>query len=267
MHEPNCFIKVPSRPEDSENWKRVIVVLDGCALGEHIRHHDSIKNHKSPFESSYKTKGDQRVMKKMPEHRIDILHQCLLQLLESPLCMAGFLEIFLSTQCGTLIRVDPRFECPIYFDDFLAIVDDLLLTRRVKAKTEHGGKKRVPVNLLQIVKNPLDAHLPSSQMKSITIFNMSEAADEVKIDNIIQKLFENLPASPGGSTCNSQLHMSPLFVIGAFKTGTIDLCRWKKMNINYGACMQEVRIEKSELSAGRCCAMLAREFEVSLGLQ
>ena len=268
---------LPTRPEDLEKWRRVIVVLDGIHINGAKKLKTPQKKSLASFAKSAPTNASEtrpKLKTSADNERLDILHQCLLHLLESPLSLGGKLEIFLHTDCGTLIRVDSRYACPIFFDDFYATLQDLFLTRRVKAKHAQEifsvRQKRVPINLLKIVKNPISAHLPISQEKCIKIFNLSENARQHCMKSAIQSSLidnENMPLIENVSSGRAKgLSMSPLFVIGAFKNGSIDVNRWKNICLDYGPDIEEIKFGDQELSAARCCALLTCEYELALGL-
>ncbi|PIO68241.1 hypothetical protein TELCIR_09974, partial [Teladorsagia circumcincta] len=64
-----------------------------------------------------------RKNKKDPaEYRPDILHQCLLNLLDSPLNRAGQLQVFFRTNKNVLVRVSPQCRIPRTFDRFCGLM-------------------------------------------------------------------------------------------------------------------------------------------------
>ena len=95
-----------------------------------------------------------RKHKKDPvDSRPDILHQCMLILLDSPLNKAGLLKLFVRTESGVLIEVSPQIRIPRTFKRFCGLMTQLLFKLSIRAS---GG----PHKLLKVVKNPVTDHLP-----------------------------------------------------------------------------------------------------------
>lgn len=97
--------------------KILYVVLEGCSLetakvgGEYV------------ILSSDKHANFLRKQKKDPaDYRPDILHQCLLNLLDSPLNRAGKLRVFFRTTKNVLVDVSPQCRIPRTFDRFCGLM-------------------------------------------------------------------------------------------------------------------------------------------------
>jgi rRNA small subunit pseudouridine methyltransferase Nep1 len=56
------------------------------------------------------------------DSRPDILHQCMLILLDSPLNKAGLLKLYVRTEAGVLINVDPQIRIPRTFRRFCGLM-------------------------------------------------------------------------------------------------------------------------------------------------
>jgi rRNA small subunit pseudouridine methyltransferase Nep1 len=56
--------------------------------------------------------------KKYEDFRPDVTHQCLLALMDSPLNKAGLLQIFIRTEEGVLIEINPMLKVPRTFKRF-----------------------------------------------------------------------------------------------------------------------------------------------------
>ncbi|KNH07737.1 EMG1 nucleolar protein [Perkinsela sp. CCAP 1560/4] len=280
MSQSRSSVRIPTRAQEAESWNRVVVVLDACVI-ELFKGKQTLKRRMREKSNSFGNdslidgelhKGYiSKVLGEDPaKYRLDIVHHCLLQLLDSPLCLAGHLEVYLKLDCGTLVHVDPRFECPLIFDEFKVILTELLVFRRVKAsehKHSNSNQKRSPLSLLRIVKNPLADHLPTSQQKAINVFSVGDTAEFVALHDLIAPTIKEQLSKDGKiSVKTRELSMSPVFVIGAFKQNSIDISYWKSMSANYGAIMREVKISERELSGGVCCAMLTHEYESKLRL-
>ena len=86
-------------------------------------------------------------------YRPDITHQCLLTLLDSPLNKSGHLRIFIRTQRGVLIEINPRIRIPRTYSRFAGLMVQLL--HKLSIKSTEGGE-----TLLNVVRNPISLHLP-----------------------------------------------------------------------------------------------------------
>jgi len=94
-----------------------------------------------------------------PKHsRPDILHQCLLTLLDSPLNKAGLLTVLVKSAAGVLIEVSPQVRIPRTFKRFAGLMVQLLHDMRIRAA--QGSK-----TLLKVIKNPVTIHVPANARK------------------------------------------------------------------------------------------------------
>ena len=87
------------------------------------------------------------------EFRPDVLHQCLLALLDSPLNKAGLLQVYVRTNKNVLIEINPQTRIPRTFKRFSGLMAQLLTNMKIRA----SGSS---VTLMKIIKNPITAHLP-----------------------------------------------------------------------------------------------------------
>ena len=85
--------------------------------------------------------------------RPDILHQCMLILLDSPLNKAGLLKLYVRTEAGVLIDVSPQIRIPRTFRRFSGLMAQLL--HKLSIRASNG-----PHKLLKVIKNPVTDHLP-----------------------------------------------------------------------------------------------------------
>lgn len=61
--------------------------------------------------------------RKFEDYRPDVTHQCLLTLYDSPLAKAGLLQVFIRTEKGVLIEINPHIRIPrtyARFSQFMA---------------------------------------------------------------------------------------------------------------------------------------------------
>jgi len=99
----------------------------------------------------------QRLIHKMKrtfeEFRPDVLHQCLLSLLDSPLNKAGLLQVYVKTAKSVLIEINPQTRIPRTFKRFSGLMAQLLTNMKIRAT---GSS----VTLMRVIKNPVTTHLP-----------------------------------------------------------------------------------------------------------
>src|SRR5258708_31396295 len=99
--------KLPKTPQEKDQFRRVIVVLEGAPL--EITRVGKSKDAKYHLLTSDEHSSILKKHKKEPnEYRPDITHQCLLTLLDSPLNRSGHLQIFIHTQRNVLIEINPK---------------------------------------------------------------------------------------------------------------------------------------------------------------
>jgi rRNA small subunit pseudouridine methyltransferase Nep1 len=92
------------------------------------------------------------------QYRPDILHQCLLSLLDSPLNKAGHLKVYIETTSRVLIEVNPNLRIPRTFKRFAGLMVQLL--RDLKIRSADGKE-----TLLKVIKNPITQYFPLNALK------------------------------------------------------------------------------------------------------
>ncbi|KAK1326555.1 hypothetical protein QJS10_CPA01g01342 [Acorus calamus] len=93
------------------------------------------------------------------EYRPDIVHQAMLAVLDSPLNKAGRLKaLYVSTEKGVLIQVNPHVRLPRTFKRFSGIMLQLLQKLSISAT---GSREK----LLRVIKKPVTRHLPVNSRK------------------------------------------------------------------------------------------------------
>lgn len=200
--------------------KRLIVILERCSLECAKVGKDYV------ILSSDRHKGFLKNQRKDPaDYRPDILHQCLLMLLDSPLNRSNLLQIYIHTSSNVLIEVNPQTRIPRTYDRFCGLFVQLLHKLSIRAE---GSS----VKLLKVIKNPVSAHLPVGCRRILTSF---EASDLVKCRDI---------ATPGDDR--------PIaVVVGGIAKG--------KVSVDYTE--EEIKISNYPLSAALTCAKLTTGFE------
>ncbi|KAJ9579861.1 hypothetical protein L9F63_004463 [Diploptera punctata] len=102
--------------------------------------------------------------------RPDIVHQCLLMLLDSPLNRAGLLQVYIHTEKNVLIEVNPQTRIPRTFKRFAGLMVQLLHKFSVRASDS-------PTKLLKVIRNPVTDHLPVGCRKLGTSFSATKVVN------------------------------------------------------------------------------------------
>ena len=190
--------RIPRSAEEKDRWSRVVVVLDGCSLElgnpdtrslQTFRHPSGSKVHKyrrkglsfpsnafkAPVLLDCRSASHRAYIRhvlndtEVNKYRPDVIHQSLLQLLNSALSLSSHLEIFLRTSRGILIRIDPQLQCPLDIDEFNLMITEVLLNYKVRPPStatkdlKDQGLERpmnLPFSLLRVVKASLFQHVP-----------------------------------------------------------------------------------------------------------
>ncbi|KAL1367600.1 hypothetical protein AAHE18_02G062700 [Arachis hypogaea] len=93
------------------------------------------------------------------DYRPDIVHEALLQIMGSRICMAGRVHgVFIKTDEGILIRVEPNTQIPKTLESFCNMMAELLQKFSIKSKGNRG-------KLLRLIENPVTQHLPINSRK------------------------------------------------------------------------------------------------------
>ncbi|TYK19496.1 ribosomal RNA small subunit methyltransferase NEP1-like [Cucumis melo var. makuwa] len=166
------------------------------------------------------------------KYRPDIVHEALVHIMYSRICMAGLVQaVFVRTDEGVLIKVDPRTRIPESLDEFCDMMSQLLQKLSTKAKGNRG-------KLLQVVKNPVIQYLPVNCVK----IGLSSSSKKVIEPRDYLKTFSN--------------DINLVFVIGAMAHGKID-----DENID-----ELISVSGYHLSARVCLRMiyesLAKKYEI-----
>lgn len=110
-------------PEVKESHRQLIVVLEAAGL-DYSRLHK-----KKPELLSYdeNEKFIRERLKRDPEdYKPHIVHQCLLNLMDSPLNKAGLLKVLVNTFNGQLIEINPTTRIPRTYQRFSPLIGQLL---------------------------------------------------------------------------------------------------------------------------------------------
>lgn len=208
---------------DKKEQKRLIVILENASL-ETVK---PGKNYELLNCDRHKNIG-QKFKRDVSQCRPDIVHQCLLMLLDSPLNRAGFLQVYIHTAKNVLIQINPATRIPRTFDRFCGLMVQLLQKFSVHAD---GCDQK----LLKVIKNPVTDHLPTGCTKIATSFK----ADVIDPRELVP---ENEPV---------------VIVVGAMAHGSL--------SVDYAE--KTVAISGYPLSAALTCAKLCSAFEEKWGVQ
>lgn len=202
---------------EKDQEKRLIVVLEKASL-------ETVKvGQKYELLNCDKHKALAKKLKKdIAMCRPDIVHQCLLMLMDSPLNRAGLLQVYVHTEKNVLIEINPSTRIPRTFDRFCGLMVELLHKFSIRAADG-------PQKLLKVIKNPVESHLPTGCVKIATSFH----ADLVDVRELVS---------------TSQ---PIVLVVGAMSHGSVDV----------GYTERTVSISNYPLSAALACSKLCNAFE------
>ncbi|XP_075232736.1 ribosomal RNA small subunit methyltransferase NEP1 isoform X2 [Lycorma delicatula] len=146
-------------PHIKNEEKRLIIILENAQL-ESVKVGNSFELLNCDDHNGILKKND-----RLPGScRPDIVHQCLLMLLDSPLNRAGLLQVYMHTEKNVLIEINPQTRIPRTFKRFAGLMVQLLHKFNVRASD--GGMK-----LLKVIRNPVTDYLPAGCKKYATSFS------------------------------------------------------------------------------------------------
>jgi rRNA small subunit pseudouridine methyltransferase Nep1 len=141
-------ILTPLSVHEKDSNRRLIIILDDCPLeAAKINNSYELLNSDDHYKFLLNNK------KKPDEYRPDVVHQCLLTLIDSPVNKSGNLEIYLRTKKNILIQVNPKVRLPRTYQRFAGLMIQLL--HKLKIRASDGN-----AILMKIIKNPITQYLP-----------------------------------------------------------------------------------------------------------
>uniref|UniRef100_A0A7S4EY60 Ribosomal RNA small subunit methyltransferase NEP1 n=1 Tax=Chrysotila carterae TaxID=13221 RepID=A0A7S4EY60_CHRCT len=164
------------------------------------------------------------------DYRPDILHQSMLILLDAPLNKAGLMKLFVRSEKGVLIDVNPQIRIPRTFRRFSGLMTQLLFKLSIRASNG-------PQKLLKVIKNPVTDHLPPNAR----IICMSVTGKLVSLAEYIPSLPKDCPI---------------VFVAGAMAHGKVE----PEYADDY------IAVSEYPLSAAAALARVTNAFENYLGV-
>lgn len=168
--------------------------------------------------------------------RPDILHQCMLILLDSPLNKAGLLKLFVRSEKGVLIEVSPQIRIPRTFRRFCGLMAQLLFKLSIRASNG-------PTKLLKVIKNPVTDHLPPNAR----IILLSVTGRLVSMPQLV-------PTLPKGKDGKPE---TVVFVAGAMAHGKVE----PEYDVD-----DTIAISEYPLSGAAALGRLCAAFENHLGI-
>ncbi|KAK6589943.1 hypothetical protein RS030_192990 [Cryptosporidium xiaoi] len=239
-------------PRDISKWKneqKLLVVLDQACLELFEKKNKSLEllsgiDHPRNRLEEYHSSCKQNTFSKeelLLNIRPDIVHQCLLALLDSPLNKSGKLLVYIRTTGNILIEINPQITIPRSFKEFSILMVNLLVKRKVIATEEN-------IVLMQIIKNDLEKILPAGSKR----FGLSING---KLNNLRTKITGIYDYS---NNCKTSKSTAITFFIGAVAYGDpIKNCKYVE---------ELISISSYPLSAALCCLKLCNEFEYLWGI-
>lgn len=156
---------LPKTPAEKESWKRTIVVLEmACLEAAKLNNKFELLNADDHTGFLKNNNKDSSI------YRPDIVHQCLLQLMDSPLNKSGHLQVFIHTRQDVLIEVHPSTRIPRTYKRFAGLMVQLLHKMSIRASV--GSEK-----LLRVIKNPVTNYFPPGVRVIGTSFSATTLVD------------------------------------------------------------------------------------------
>jgi len=220
----SLFAKPEKKVDPEKEKKKVVIVLEKAAL-------ETVKTKKGFELICADTHASllKKLKKDPKEYRPDIVHQCLLTLLDSPLNKAGHLKVYIHTNQNVLIEVSPHIRVPRTYKRFAGLMVQLL--HKLKIRASDG-----PEVLLRVIKNPITDHLPAGSLKIGT----SVIGELVDVKDFV-------PALPEGPV---------VFVFGSHAHGPADV-DWTEKSI---------AVSQYSLSASVALGRVMNAFENHWGI-
>jgi rRNA small subunit pseudouridine methyltransferase Nep1 len=239
--------RLPKSPQEKEKWERVIIVLEHCPLA-------SVMTDKGYQLLSEKHKGIHTKRKQDPaEWRPDVVHQCLLQLMDSALNRAGKLQVFLRTKKGICLMVDPRLRVPRCYRLFEKMMVMLFFKMKVRSSTGY-------LSLMKVVRNPITDHIPAN-VKVIRVEKDGELVDPF---SFARKLGCGSPLAASSNKSMTSLvddvvegkrFLPFVFVVGGMSKGNVDSDWCPESQTD------SIRLGDRGMSAAAVCSTLCHAFE------
>ncbi|SOV75648.1 ribosomal RNA small subunit methyltransferase NEP1, putative [Plasmodium sp. gorilla clade G3] len=226
-NDQNNYEEDDDYDDEKKKKKKVIIILEGACLQliEVKRYIYELVNSRKHKNILKKNQVDEENIKNF---RPDILHQCLIHLLESPLNKFGYLQIYIRTHDNQLFYVSSNLKIPKTFQQFESLMVTFLRKYKIKANEKN-------IYLLKIIKNNLQNILPTNGHK----IGLSLKGKKVQLNNYI-KVYKNT-------------NEPVTFFIGAVA--------YSNPTMKLQILDDNISISDFSLSAAMCCSSICSEFE------
>ena len=214
--------------------RKLIIILEGASLElGNVKKNPQIIN----CDDHYKIIKSMK--KKLDEFRPDIIHQCLLNLFDSPLNKVGLLQVYIRTNKNILIEINPKTRIPRTFKRFSGLFSQLFLKNEIGI--EDNSHKEI---FLKILNTKLE-----DIIRDIPKILLSEKGRLVDIDTYCKNLENNIKENKNKNIC---------FIIGTNPKGDIDPM------IKYND--DCISLSSFDLDSNVVCAKICSAFENSWGV-
>ncbi|OII77747.1 nucleolar essential protein 1 [Cryptosporidium andersoni] len=191
--------------------------------------------------------GWKEVKNQPTEARPDIVHNCLLMILDSPLCKSGYLsEVIILNYDGKIISVNPIFRVPRSFKIFEKVFVNFL--------SSNTGVLTLPddsqITLLKLLNPPLHSYIKENNL----IIGFSRSADIRHFPQFVEDVVTPLFSQP--SLCKI------CCIVGAISNGN----PVEKFQKNEKLLTHCISISNYSMPASICCSRICSEIEEALGI-
>ena len=214
--------------------RKLVIILEGASLElGNVKKNPQIIN----CDDHYKIIKSMK--KKLDEFRPDIIHQCLLNLFDSPLNKVGLLQVYIRTNKNILIEINPKTRIPRTFKRFSGLFSQLFLKNEIGI--EDNSHKEIFLKILNTKLEDIIQDIPK--------ILLSEKGRLVDIDTYCKNLENNIKENKNKNIC---------FIIGTNPKGDIDPM------IKYND--DCISLSSFDLDSNVVCAKICSAFENSWGV-
>ena len=205
---------------------KLIIILEGATLEL-----GSLKKNPQILNCDEHYKIIKSMKKKLDDFRPDIIHQCLLNLFDSPLNKVGLLKVYIRTSKNILIDINPKTRMPRTFKRFSGLFTQLLLKNEIRASDTNEI-------LMKVINSDIESLLGKNTPKIL----LSEKGRLIDIDSYCKNL---------DKAGNEQNNIC--FIIGTNPKG--DIAPSIKYNDDC------IALSSFELDSNIVCAKICSSFE------
>ena len=166
--------------------RKLVIILEGASLElGNVKKNPQIIN----CDDHYKIIKSMK--KKLDEFRPDIIHQCLLNLFDSPLNKVGLLQVYIRTNKNILIEINPKTRIPRTFKRFSGLFSQLFLKNEIGI--EDNSHKEIFLKILNTKLEDIIHDIPK--------ILLSEKGRLVDIDTYCKNLENNIKENKNKNIC------------------------------------------------------------------